>query len=408
MCTIIAKTIIICLYYISILYAHTPVISWTKSYGGYGNESIKLINRTFDKGYIILGTTTSIGSSVTDIYLIKLDEDCDTIWTRTYGGIYDDFGNSLLQTADSNYLVAGRIWYRGWEGDDMYLLKVDPEGDMIWSRKYGEMKRYNSALSIIETADGGFAVLADSGSVSTSGHFDAHLIKIDRSGEKIWERNVSGSNLYDIEFGSMMKITSDGGYIIIGSIGSEIVFHSDFDLWLTKTTAEGEIMWTKTYGGMGPDAGRGIYEADDNGYVLMGCIAHKIPIHTIKGDGWVTWKEYQLDIYLIKTDNNGDTLWTKIYGGDKDDEAYAAQITLDGGFIIGGYTESYGNGGKDIYIIKTNVNGEILWSMTYGGFGDDRCFSIIEAHDGGYIAGCTSNSFGRGDTDIYTIRIKTK
>ena len=405
---IIVTKLIIFSFCISLLSTEMPVITWTKSFGKYGNESIKLISQTFDKGYIILGTTSPFGSNITDIYLLKTDKNCDPMWTKTYGGVYDDFGNSIVQTSDSSYIISGRIWLRGWDGDDMLLLKVNSNGDIEWSKKYGEIKRNESALSIVDAYDGNYVILADSGSVSNLGHFDAHFIEINGNGDIIREKNISTTNINDVEFGAMMQRTEDQGYIITGSIWREEKKENSYDIWLEKIAAEGDVIWYKTFGSIGQDEGRGVQQTSDEGYIVVGCIAQKIPLKPIRGDGWITYKGSQTDIYLIKTDSNGDTLWSKTYGGDEDENAYSVQETSDGGYIVGGYTESFSVGGKDIYIIKTDAFGNRLWSMTYGGLGDDRCLSITEAWDGGYIAGCNSNSFGRGDTDIYLIRIVKK
>ncbi|UCG29852.1 MAG: hypothetical protein JSV53_10175 [candidate division WOR-3 bacterium] len=393
----------------SILNARPPRIMWTKNYGGDGNESIKSISRTLDKGYIICGTTAPRGSTITDIYLIKLDERCDTLWSKTYGGIHDDVGNSLLQTADSSFIIAGHIWLRGWDGYDTYLLKVGPTGEMIWSKRYGENKRNEGAWSIVEADEGNHIILVDSGAVSTSGHYDAHLMKIDDDGEIMWERSVSSSNIKDVETGAMIQRTSSGSYIFTGKIGRESNVENDYDVWLAKCTPDAEVIWSKAFGYAGPDGGRAVLQTSDGGYLVVGYIEHRITTRAIRTQpGWLSLKNLQSDVFVIKTDSDGNMMWCKTFGGDNDEDAYSVLETSDRGFIIGGYTGSFSVSGKDIYLIKIDDAGNECWSMTYGGLGDDCCFSVIEAHDGGYIAGCISDSFGRRDTDIYVIRFTDK
>lgn len=382
---------------------------WTKNYGSDGNERIKSISRTLDKGYIICGTTAPRGSTISDIYLVKLDGNCDTMWTKTYGGTHYDVGNSVLQTADGNYIVAGYTWLGGWDGSYSYVLKINPTGEVVWSKRYGEFKRNSSANSIVEVHGDGYVILTDSGAVSTSGTFDAHLLRIDEDGERIWDRSISNSHADDIEYGVMIQGTSAGGYIVTGSIAREASIENSYDVWLTKCTAEADVVWSKTFGDIGQDGGRAVLETPDGGYLVVGVIAHRIPIRAVRvRPGWLTFRNFQSDIFVVKTDNGGNLMWSKTIGGDKDEDVYAVLETSDGGYIIGGSTESFSVGGKDIYVVKIDDIGNECWSMTYGGMGDDCCFSVIDAHDGGYIAGCISNSFGRRDTDIYVIRFTEK
>jgi len=158
-----------------------------------------------------------------------------------------------------------------------------------------------------------------------------------------------GGGLNDL--GWAVEQTNDGGYIVAGSAESFGAGAADF--YLIKTDANGDTLWTRTYGGGGDDFGRAVEQTTDGGYIVAG--------YTTSFGAGVE------DVYLIKTDTNGDTLWTKTYGGAGDDRGWAVEQTTDGGYIVAGGTLSFGAGGNDVYLIKTDANGDTLWTRTYGG-----------------------------------------
>ena len=177
-----------------------------------------------------------------------------------------------------------------------------------------------------------------------------------------------GSQNYD--GGASVQQTSDGGYIVLGST---VPF-----AYLLKTDSKGDTLWTKTYGGSGSDYGASVQQTVDGGYIIVGT--------TNFGAG-------STDVYLIKTDVNGDPLWTKAYGGTGVEQGMYVQETSDGGYIITGFTISFGAGGSDVYLIKTDSIGDTLWTRTFGGTSDDYGHSVYQATDGGYVIVGYTNSF---------------
>ena len=272
----------------------------------------------------------SFGAGKADVYLIKTNALGDTQWTRTYGGADIDEGFSVQQTSDGGYIVAGLTWSFSAGLQDVYLIKTNASGDTQWTRNYG-------------------------GTVN--------------------------------DWGYSVQQTSDGGYIVTGWTGS--FGAGSADIYLIKTNASGDTLWTRTYGGAQYDEGNSVQQTSDGGYIVAG--------YTYSfGAG-------SYDVYLIKTNASGDTQWTRTYGGTNDDEGFSARQTTDGGYIVAGYTGSFGAGG-DVYLIKTNASGDTQWTRTYGGTGGDEGYWVRQTSDGGYIVAGWTGSFGAGNYDVYLVK----
>ncbi|KPJ58506.1 MAG: hypothetical protein AMJ46_14090, partial [Latescibacteria bacterium DG_63] len=257
----------------------------------------------------------------------------DTLWTRTYGGSDNDYGYSVHETSDGGYIIAGTTKSFGAGNYDVYLLKTDASGDAVWTRTYGGGD-LDYGYSAIQTADGGYAVVGRTKSFG-AGNYDVYLVKTDSSGDTTWTRTYGGG---DRDEGHSLQQTADGGYIIVGyndPWGTAIM-----DVYLVKIDAQGGVLWTRTHGTEDNyDCAFSVQQTTDGGYIVAG-----------KSDYWET-NDTQVRIY--KTDPDGDTLWTRTYGGSAWDEAYWVQQTTDGGYIVAGYTESFGAGNQDFYLLKT-------------------------------------------------------
>ena len=363
-----------------------PDTLWTKTFGGSDWDVGNCVQQTLDGGYIIAGYTYSFGIGGSDVYFIKTDTNGDTSWTHTFGeSLEDERGYSVQQTSDGGYIITGNTssfsaaWY------DVYLIKTDLNGNETWSKAFGG---YNDdeGKCVQQTNDGGYIIAGYTESFG-AGSADVYLIKADSNGNELWSQTYGGNYL---DWGRCVRQTSDSGYIIVGN--TNLGNPSGQDVFLIKTDANGNEIWSYTFGESDYDVGNSVQQTSDGGYVITG-----------------TGYSEDCDVCLIKTDANGIELWTQTYGGIAYDEGCSVQQTSDSGYIIAGCTYSFGTGYIDVYLIKTDANGNEQWSQTFGGsFFEDRGKSVQQTSDGGYIIAGRTWSYGAGSSDVYLIRLDSE
>jgi arginine repressor len=357
-------------------------IRFAKTYWVTYDNRAYSVQQTSDGGYIVAGWTNSFGAGDRDFFLIKTDANGNVEWAKTYGGTNYEEASSVQQTSDGGYIVAGNTWSFGAGSYDIFLIKTDANGNIIWAKTYGGTGS-DLAYSVQQTSDGGYIVAVYTQSFGAGG--DILLIKTDANGNIIWAKTYGGTGN---DWAYSVQQTSDGGYIVAGrttSFGAGL-----HDFFLIKTDANGDIIWAKTYGGTYWDYAFSVQQTSDGGYIVAGYTRSF-------GAGYE-------DIFLIKTDANGNISWAKTYGGTNDDRALSVQHTSDGGYIVAGYTSSFGAGGWDIFLIKTDANGDIIWAKTYGGAGSDLAYSVQQTSDSGYIVAGLTTSFGLGFWNFFLIK----
>jgi hypothetical protein len=376
----------------SIVVCASPALaqtSWWRTYGGTHKDRGNSVQQTSDGGYIIAGYTYSFGAGTPDsanVYLIKTNASGDTLWTRTYGGTGNDVGLWVQQTADDGYIVAGYTGsYDAWSYD-VYLIKTNASADALWTRTYSATD-VDVGYSVQQTSDGGYIVVGYTYSFGAM-EGDVYLIKTNANGDALWTKTYGGPQNDE---GQSVQQTSDGGYIIAGY--TESFGEGGGDVYLIKTNASGDTQWTRTYGGTQYDEGYSVQQTSDSGYVIAGCT-----------NSFGAGTPDSASVYLIKTNVSGDTLWTRAYGGPNSDEGYSVQQTSDGGYIIAGWTASSGAGRDDVYLIKTNAAGDTQWTRAYGGEDVDWGWSVQQTSDSGYIIAGFTESFGEGMRDVYLIK----
>jgi len=349
---------------------------WERNYGGTGEDNGFSVQQTQDGGYVVAGYTNSFGNGV-QVFLVKTNASGDALWTRNFGGANSDYGHSVQQTSDLGYIVAGYTNSFG-NGVQVYLLKINSFGDTLLTRTYGGANS-EGGNSVQQTSDTGYIVAGWTGSFGNGGQ--VYLIKTNAYGDTLWTRTYGGTN---DDYGTSVQQTSDGGYIVAGSTSS---FGDSDQVYLVKTNASGDTLWTRNYGGTNTECGYSVQQTSDGGYIVA---------------GYTTSFGNDFQVYLIKTNALGDTLWTKTYGGTRNDRGYSVQQTSDGGYIVAGVYD-YSGPNHQVYLIKTNASGDTLWTKTHGGTGSEEGESVQQTQDGGYIIAGWTLSFGNG-IQVYLIK----
>jgi hypothetical protein len=265
------------------------------------------------------------------------------------------------------------------------FLGVSQQLDTAFIFTYGG-KGEDQLYKLIETSDSGFVMVGSTSSFG-NGNTDIYIVKTDSLANLQWSKVIGKSG---IDIGRSVIESYDKGLIITGITNSSGA--GGYEVLLVKTDSAGNVLWENTFGGVDWDFGISVVELPDKSIVIAG--------HTHSfGNGGT-------DIYLLKTDSEGNLIWSKTYGGDKDEETSSLILTNDNNLLIVGSTESFGLEGKDAYILKVNFNGDTLWTTTFGGIKDDSAFAVANAIDNGYIITGGSASFTQGgDKDILIFKL---
>ncbi len=257
--------------------------------------------------------------------------------------------------------------------------------DTLWTMPYGGGCS-DEGNCVLQTGDGGYVAVGSSNSYSADSTGDIWLIKVDENGGLQWIRTYGGT-MWDE--GKSIEETDDGGFIIAGYTNSFTI--GDHDVYLVRTDDFGVEKWEKTYGGIYHDYGYNVEQTGDGGFVIAGsrCM-------TLFGN---------YDVWLIKTDESGNEEWNKTYGRAGGDHGYEVQPTVDGGYIIVGWTASIGAGGDDVWLIKTDAMGSMEWNQTYGGIYDDKGYSVMQTDGGGYIIAGMRDEGSEDGSDVWLIKV---
>ena len=327
-------------------------------------------------------------------------------WAECYGGSDNEWGTMVAPVPGGGYVITGGTWSN--DGDfsglakgehDIFVIRVNAAGQVLWRRLFGGSK-YEFANCIIYTKDGGFVLSGNT--LSTDGDFaglnkglhDIFVIKLNANGQVEWKKTFGGSGDED---GVSALSTADGGFIIAGETWSA---DGDFksssartlpDIYVMKLDARGELQWTSAYGGSGYDRAECIVLAH-GGYVLTG--------DTESNDGdFLDMNHGKRDVFVMKIDSTGKVLWKHCYGGSEIDRASAVTQSNSTGLAIAGWTHSndadFSGGNErtepDAFVLKLDASGALAWKRMIGGSKEDRAFSVIPAGDGGFV--CTGGTW---------------
>lgn len=380
-------------------------INWERAYGGTQDEQANSIIPTEDGGYIFTGFTESHNGDVQsgnfqsqDFWVVKVDKDGSIEWEQTYGGTGNDFAHQIVQSPDNNFLVGGYTTSN--DGDikssnngkvDFWLIKIDEKGKLIWEKTYGGT--HDDHLNTIEIASDNGYILGGStdsndGDIQSGakGYKDYWVVKIDSIGNIEWEQTY-GRNFHD-NLRSICVIPEEG-YFLAGTKKRNVgVAKYDDDIWILKIDLDGNIEWERTYGGDGYDRAYQIKSLTNKEYVIGG--------HTLSNDGDVqSGNQGSYDIWIIKIDENGKLLWEKTFGGTKEENLlFSMDINDNNEILVGGSSTSNdgdietGNKGDwDYWIFNLNSKGEMIWEKTFGGSARDYTYCIKSLTESEFMVG---------------------
>ncbi len=394
---------------------------WQNTYGGPDRDSGSMVIGTSDGGYAILGSTTILTSvlsynktylfNTTRTFLVKTDGSGKELWNKTYGnGTAYSSGSSVVQTGDGGYAILGS------SSQKAVLVKTDASGNEAWNKTFGQ-SMYDTLSSLVQTSDGGYAITGGTG--NTIMEFKVLLDKVDADGKLAWNKTYGPGS------GRSVVQAKDGSYAIAGNALSGLKSKP----FLIKTDASGNQVWNKTYA-PGPgavsqtdvaiDTLSSAVQTSDGGYALAGTTGTisydlaKDPLNnsSLKNMSFTVVSQ----IFLIKTDANGNQEWCKTYGRAGNYEGSSVVQTDDGGYAI------LGDGNNittidmssmnlsslvqyKLYLVKTDANGNQVWDSTYGGVGTNKGLSLVKSGDRGYVLAGSTNSYGKGDHDVYLVKV---
>jgi len=367
-------------------YTAGEVLTWDKTFGGSEPDMANSIIQTEDGGYAVAGYTWSKGAGRQDFWVIKLYEDGSIEWDRTFGGSEAEVIYSIIQTKDGGYAIAGKTKSIA-SGEKAWVIKLNKRGNKVWDNAFAK-RTDDEIFSIIQTADAGYAVCGYTGAKDW-GEVDCWVIKLDETVNTVWDKIFGGIG-WD-ETNSILQ-TEDGGYVVFGFVQSKNKGRED--AWIAKLDENGEIVWDKAFGGSQNDEIFSGIKTADGGYAVCGYTESK-------GAGGY-------DAWIAKLDENGEIVWDKAFGGIEADVANSIIQTRDGGYALAGYTWSKGAGREDAWVIKVDENGDVVWDKTFGGSNEDVARCIIQTDDGGYAVAGYTESKGAGRYDVWVMKLDEK
>ena len=421
-------------------------LEYVKTFGGSGEDEASAILQTADGSYIVFGSTRSNDGDITDkagidadYWLLKLSPEGELVWSKTYGGTEDEKGSRISKTNDGGYLLSG--YSASNDGDvsgnegfhDYWIVKVNSEGAIQWDLNFG-FPGSDQAYDAFQTSDGGYFLtgffdvsacganlcpgsdLVDGEDPIESksglhGVGEYWAIKLNANGTKQWRRYFGGSN-NDRSYDALE--TSDGGFLMVGASESADFDITDdkgsYDYWAVRLTENGDLLWTKSFGGSEIDVGYAVTKSNDGNYILVG--------DSRSEDKDVSNPLGNADAWAVKFNDSGNLIWQKSFGGDQFESGRSILPISNGEYLVAGSTRSangditVNRGQNDAWIYKISEQGELKFQITAGGSGLDFATAAIETPDNKIVAvgNTESNDFdipsNRGIKDLLLIKIK--
>ena len=348
---------------------------WAKTYGGGQNDYASFICPTSDGGYVVAGSTDPTGTNNMDFVVLKLSSMGEIQWQRAYGGSDDDWATS--------------------GGSDMWVLRLQTNGDIVWQKTYGTGYDDN-AQSIRQTNDGGFVIAGSMETSSSSPVMPQYVcvLKLSQSGGIEWQQ-AYGIGLDDSA--SSIQQTQDGGYVVAGTTLSEVTAHNAF--LILKLSPSGNIQWQKSFITWPyTSSANSVQQTNEGGYIVAGMLKYDpspslfyVYVLKLLSNGESEWgRAYR--------ENDWNSVWSS---------ASSVRQENDGGYIVSGFKDSTGETARDAWILRLNPDGNIVWQKSYGGSEDDYAKCIAPASNGGYIFAGDTKSFLAEKSDIWVVNTKS-
>jgi len=365
-----------------------------KKIGGKNYDALADILVTRSGDLLAVGRTDSYSQDM-NVNLIKFDTKGNVIWDRTYGGNETEGANSVIQTQEGGFLVAGYSDSNAENADenDVWLLKTNIHGEKEWERFYKTPHSIDEAQGIIETEEGNFLIVGNTTSLA-DGNSDIFVMKVNPKGDILWQRKYGEKEGEQV--GSI--IGTSQGFLIIGS---KEIPKKRWDMWLMHIDKQGEVLWSQSYGGSDNEMGNALAVMPDGSYVLAGFT--------------YSYAEGSLDAWVVKVNHRGEKVWDRVFGGLSTDEAFDVIITKEKNILMIGYTDVYiadknynntSNNGNDVLAVLLDTHGKELWKETIGGIGTQRAYAVVEKDEAYFLAGYVDEN-SDSNTDHLIIKINS-
>lgn len=356
-------------------------ITFERTIGGKENDNGMGIVVVPD-GYITAGSTRSADNTNFDIYLVKTDLFGDTLWTRIYGGPYNESAEDIIHTGDGTYTLCGTAFDTSDMKPDLLLMRIADNGDSLWSRTgYSDLATFGNSVAL--TIDG-YIACGYANQVSNTSAMA--VVRVDDEGTLLWSKLYGEANG---SVGTSITSTPDGGFIACGYIDTYTPGWNR-NISLVRLSSDGDTLWTHQYAGPEYDAAFCVSMTFDGGYIITG---YTFNLGAQNGD-----------FILIKTDALGEVEWQKIYGSSGLDIGESGMQTSDGNYIFTGMTSEAGTELKQLYLVRTDGNGDTLWTRKYGEFPRNYGYDVMQTADQGFIAtGMSDNTVGNS-YDVYLVK----
>ena len=311
----------------------------------------------------------------------------EMLWEKYFNGLE---GYGVLEAEDGG-LILSNVWYVAQGNAQGCLIKTNADGDSLWGTFCGG-DRIEFTYDVAQAADGGYAVAGHTYTWAPEGNDNGFVARFSQNGELVWQNNYGDWMPQEL---NCLVQTPDGGFAVAGGGGRLVGSFFYMDFYLLKIDGDGEEEWHRQYGYDGSEYCFALVQTNDGGFLLGGLIEDYV-----QGDTVAT-----SDFWLVKTDSAGTEEWSRRYGGPEFEVCHTIIPADDGGFLLTGWTDSFGAGDRDFWALRVDEGGDSLWSRAYGGAGIEECLTAIATSDGGYALAGNSSTYAVGLADAWLVRI---